>query len=182
MIKLRELRENDAPLMLECLHDSEVQKGLKKRMMDLTLEDAVSFINKARTGKPYTTGENLHYAIADDETDQYLGTVSLKNLDMENATAEYAIITRKQAQGSGAAFLATGLILDKAFNEIGIHRVYLSVYSNNIPAIKLYEKSGFKYEGEFRDHFIIDGKHVGWKWYGILKEEYNKKLFSFEQC
>ena len=178
MIRLRELREEDAPLMLECMHDPELQKGLKKRLLDSTIEDARGFIKKAHIIKPYKTGENLHYAIVDEDDDQYLGTVSLKNLDMKNGTAEYAIITRKQAQGAGVAYKATGLILDKAFNEIGIRRVYLSVYSSNVPAIKLYEKSGFKYEGEFRNHFLIDGEYVGWKWYGILKEEYNEKLFA----
>ncbi len=54
--------------------------------------------------------------------------------------------------------------------------MYLAVYSNNEAAIRLYEKSGFKYEGEFRNHFIIDGEPVGWKWYGVLREEYNEKV------
>jgi diamine N-acetyltransferase len=119
------------------------------------------------------TGMNLHYAIIDQDDDVYLGTVSLKNIDIENGTAEYAIVVRREAQGHGVAHKATELILKKAFFEIGLRRVYLSVYSNNYSAIKLYEKCGFKFEGEFRNHFIIENEYVGWKWYGILKEEYN---------
>lgn len=37
-----------------------------------------------------------HYAICDDK-DVYQGTISLKEVDMENGTAEYAIVLRRQA-------------------------------------------------------------------------------------
>ncbi len=79
---------------------------------------------------------------------------------------------RKELHGTGVSYEATDLLLDKAFTEFGFHRVYLSVYSNNEAAIKLYERCGFKYEGEFREHFLIDGKYINWKWYSILREEY----------
>ena len=82
---------------------------------------------------------------------------------------------RRKAQGKGIAYEATRLILKKAFFEYGLHRVYLSVYSNNKAAIKLYERCGFILEGEFREHFLMDGNYLNWKWYGILSDEFNEK-------
>lgn len=178
MITLRELKAKDAPYMLEWMHDSDIQKGFKKRMSESTIDDVLKFIKEAEISNTITTGMNLHYAIIDQKEDLYLGTVSLKNIDLENRNAEYAITTRKQAQGHGVAYKATMLILNKAFFEIGLQRVYLSVFSNNVNAIKLYEKCGFKFEGEFRNHFLIENKYVGWKWFGILKEEYGEKVVS----
>ena len=175
MVILRELQEKDAPFMIEWMHDPDIQKSFKNNMMDATIDDAIRFIKKAKIPDNPQTGTSVHYAVADFNDDQYLGTVSLKNLDIENGTAEYAIIIRKEASGEGAAYTATRLILKKAFIEMNLHRVYLSVYANNLAAINLYEKSGFQYEGEFREHFLLDGKRVGWKWYSILKEEYNKR-------
>ncbi len=172
MIKLRELSENDAPLMLEWMHDPDIQKGFKKPMMKATMEDALAFIRKSKIPNQLATGDSVHFAVVNCDDNQYLGTVSLKNLDFENGNAEYAIIIRKNVQGLGIAHSATELILKKAFLEIGLNRVYLSVYSNNDSAIKLYERCGFVYEGEFREHFCIGGERVGWKWYGLLKEEY----------
>ena len=163
--------------MLEWMHDPDIQKGFKKNMMEASLEDALRFIREASDLPKKGNGVSLHFAIAD-EKDEYLGTISLKNLDQENKTAEYAITTRKKIHGTGVAFQATGLILRKAFGEFGLRRVYLSVYSNNHGAIKLYESSGFQPEGEFRQHFLIDGKPVGWKWYGILREEFDEKRFE----
>ena len=170
-ISLRELKEKDAPLMLEWMHDPDYQKVFKKRMIDATQKDVLGFIVASRMPENVTTAESLHYAIVD-STDQYLGTISLKDIDIENGTAEYAIALRKPAQGRGIAFKATKLILNKAFSDLKLRRVFLSVHSDNMAAIKLYEKAGFKLEGEFRDHFVVDGKLVGWKWYGLLREEY----------
>ena len=149
----------------------DIQKGFKKKMKNASIEDTICFINKSKMPEIILTGTSLHFAIVN-ENDEYLGTVSLKNIDMENKTAEYAITTRKIAQGRGISVAATEKVLKKAFNEIGLHRVYLSVFSTNESAIKFYEKIGFKYEGEFREHFFINGEYVNWKWYGLIKEEY----------
>lgn len=174
MIVLRELKEKDAPFMLEWMHDAEIQKCFKRRMADLTLDDVLGFIKKSAPVGIVSSGMDLHFAIADQEDDQYLGTVSLKNIDLENCNAEFAIAIRKAAQGKGVGHKATILILKKAFTEIGLQRVYLNVFANNVPAIKLYEKCGFIYEGEFRNHFLIDGNYVDLKWFGILNDEFDE--------
>lgn len=177
MIFLRELKETDAPLMLEWMHDSDIQKGFKKDMLGASLEDAREFCVNSKVPDELSTGISLHFAIVD-ESDEYLGTISLKDIDLENKTAEYAITTRKKAHGKGIAYNATGLLLRKAFCEYKLHRVYLNVYANNEAAIKLYERSGFTFEGEFRDHINVGGKYMNWKWYGILESEYDEQMFG----
>ena len=177
MIRLRELQEKDAALMLEWMHDPEVQKGFKKNMLDASLEDALIFCVNSKVPETISQGDDLHFAIVD-EDDEYLGTISLKSIDLENKTAEYAITTRKKAHGKGIAYMATGLVLKKAFREYGLHRVYLNVFSNNEAAIRLYERCGFSCEGEFRDHLNIGGVYMNWKWYGILESEYSESMFE----
>lgn len=174
MIILRELQEQDAPFMLEWMHDPDIQKNFKRNMLEASIDDAILFINTSKIPDFIHTGINLHFAIVGDEK-EYLGTISLKNIDLDNKRAEYAITMRRKAQGKGIAYEATRLILKKAFFEYGLHRVYLSVYSNNKAAIKLYERCGFILEGEFREHFLMDGNYLNWKWYGILSDEFNEK-------
>ena len=175
MIVLRELQEKDAPFMLEWMHDADIQKCFKRNMADAAIEDTIAFIRKAYypNGNSIVSGASVHYAIADAVSDEYYGTVSLKDIDIENGTAEYAIVMRKKAQGKGYAYQATKLILRIAFEEMKLHRVFLNVFSNNFAAIHLYEKCGFQYEGEFREHFCINNEFVNWKWYGILNDEFN---------
>lgn len=177
MITLRELKMKDAPLMLEWMHDPDIQKCFKKNMLDTTLEEAKKFCAVSKIPNRVKQGDTLHFAIVD-ENDEYLGTISLKNIDLENQSAEYAITTRKKIHGCGIAKRATGLLLKKAFREYKLHRVYLNVLADNESAIKLYERCGFKYEGEFRDHLNIGGKYMNWKWYGLLENEYNEKMFG----
>ena len=177
MISLRELQEKDAPLMLEWMHDLNIQRGFQKKFTTATLDQVNEFISNAVINEMPSQGESLHYAIVD-EQDEYLGTISLKDIDWKNQSAEYAIATRKSAQGRGIAFAATGLLLKKAFRELNLHRVYLNVLADNAAAIRLYERSGFVFEGEFRDHLKREDHFVNWRWYGILQSEFNEEIFA----
>lgn len=166
---LRKLEKKDAKWMLEWMHDEEIQQNFRTDMLSRDYADALSFIENAAE-KP-EEGKNIHYAIVD-EKDEYLGTISLKKIDLTAGKAEYAICLRKKAQGKGIARQATKELLKKAFEEFGLERVYLNVLSDNEKAIHLYEKSGFCCEGEFRRHLFLNGRYKDLKWYGILKEEY----------
>ena len=171
-MKLRKLDEKDAAGMLEWMHDPEIQKFFQIDMINRTKEDVIEFIHHSRIDM--AEGESIHYAIADD-TDEYLGTISLKDLDLMAKNAEYAISLRKKAQGRGIASEATKELLKRAFWEFKMERIYLNVLSENRKAIQLYEKCGFVYEGEFRKHLFLKGEYKTLKWYSMLKEEYFTK-------
>ena len=177
MINLRELQEKDAPLMLEWMHDPEIQKCFQRDMIAMSLQDAENFCRLSKTGQKLEEGQCYHYAIVN-EYDEYIGTISLKNINLKAKSAEYAISIRRQAQGKGIAKEATYLILKKGFNELGLHRIYLHVLANNERALKFYEKVGFKYEGEFREHMFLEGEYISLKWYAMLKNEFDEKYFD----
>lgn len=173
MIRLRELRAGDAQFMMEWMHDPDIQKCFRKDMLSITFNEVIDFCDKSIIPNLLKTGDSLHFAIAD-ENDEYLGTISLKNIDLENSIAEYAIVTRRKAWGKGIAFEATELILKKAFDTYGLQRIYLNVLADNVAAINLYEKSGFKFEGEFREHLRMGDTRKNLKWYGILSSEFGR--------
>lgn len=168
-MRLRRLEKKDADGMLEWMHDPEIQENFRFDASKKSKEDVLEFINNSRI--EMIAGKDIHYAIADD-LDEYLGTISLKDVDAEARNAEYAISLRKKAQGRGIAAEATEELLRLAFDEYGLERVYLNVLAENKKAIHLYEKCGFVYEGEFRKHLFLKGEFRTLKWYGILREEY----------
>lgn len=171
---LRKLKRKDAAGMLEWMHDPEVQKGLRMNALEKTEEDAIRFIEEATT-EP-VEGGSVHFAIVN-ESDQYEGTISLKNFNFQAGNAEYAICLRSSAQHKGAAAQATKEILKLAFQKYNLERVYLSVLSDNMKALQMYEKAGFIYEGELRRHLFLNGEYKNLKCYSMLKEEY-QKLFE----
>lgn len=168
-MRLRKLEEKDAEGMLEWMNDPEVQKGFRFSTDRRSRENVLAFIRAAAV-RP-ADGADIHYAIVDEE-DEYMGTISLKSVEMTDGNAEYAISLRRKAQGKGIGTAATMEILRVAFEEFGFQRVYLNVLSDNERAVSLYEKCGFLYEGEFRKHLFLRGEYKSLKWYAMLKEEY----------
>lgn len=165
---IRKLEIKDLPYMYEWMHDDRVTKNLQNNFSAFTEEMVRDFIEKAML-QDYESS-NLHYAIID-ENDEYMGTISLKNIDRKNKNAEYAIVTRFDAHGKGYAGKATEDILRLGFDELGLEKVYLYVSTGNIGANKFYRKFGFTEEGIFRKHLLIGGKLEDIRWYSMLKEE-----------
>lgn len=171
-MRLRRLEEKDAAGMLEWMQDPEIQKGFRFNAGEKDMESVICFIQNADI--QLIDGKDMHYAIVD-ENDEYLGTISLKGIDLADKRAEYAISLRRKAQGRGIAAEATREILRLAFDEYGLERVYLNVLSDNESAICLYERVGFVYEGAFRKHLFLRGEYRTLKWYSMLREEYQMK-------
>lgn len=175
-VLIRELEEKDAAGMLEWMQDPEIRENFRFGDKDIDKEDVLRFIRDA-AWTPEIEGKSIHYAIVD-ESDEYLGTISLKNVDLAAGKAEYAISLRRKAQGQGIGTEATKKILEQAFDQLHLERVYLNVLADNEKAIRLYENCGFVYEGEFRKHLFLKGEHKSLKWYSMLKEEYRIKYFN----
>ncbi len=171
-MQLRQLCIEDAEGMLEWMHDPEINCNFRFDAASYTLEQAKDFITQAE--ESYKQGKTYHWAITE-EGKEYLGTISLKDIDFENRNAEYAVCLRKCAMGKGIAYEATSLVLEYAFSRLNLHRVYLNVLSDNKKAIHLYERCGFQFEGEWKDHLYLKGRYHSLKWYGIQKEEWMKQ-------
>ena len=164
-MKLRNLENRDGPFMLEWMHDADVVQYFRFDSSKNTEEDVREFILKANQET-----SSHHYAIVDDK-DEYLGTISLKNIDLDNRNAEYAICIRKGAMGKNIAKNATDLILKIAFLELKLHKVYLNVLEDNQRAIRFYEKYGFEYEGTLKGHVLHHGKYKDLRYYAIFCPE-----------
>jgi diamine N-acetyltransferase len=167
-MKIRKLKESDAVRMNEWMKNPDVNEYFQFDGSNSSVESCVEYINKCLTDQ-----SNLHYAVTNND-DLYMGTVSLKSVNIINRNAEYAISMHHEAIGKGYSKFATDEILKIAFFELSLERVYLNVVSENIRAIKFYEKYGFIYEGEFKKHLNIRDKFFDVKWFRILKNEHEK--------
>lgn len=135
---LRKLEEKDAILMLEWMHDKNVVENLKADFANKTIEDCKMFINNSLKEK-----ENIHYAIVNDQ-DEYLGTVSLKNINNSDFSAEFAITIRRSAMGTGCSAFAIREIIKKGFEELNLKYIYWYVDKINERAIRFYDKNNYK--------------------------------------
>lgn len=135
-MKIRQLKEKDAPLMLEWMHDETITAPLKKDFAAMTIKDAESFIQKAQT-----MDRDLHLAIVD-ETDTYMGTVSLKNIT--EGSAEFEIAIRSSAMKKGFARFGMEEIVKIGFEIYGLTQIYWLVNPENPRALRFYDKNGYQ--------------------------------------
>lgn len=167
---LRDLELRDAKRMYEAMCDSKVNAFMNIDGSKSSIENCENFIKEANLNS-----NSKHFAITD-EDNNWIGTVSLKNIDKIVRQAEYAIITSSKVHGKGYAYKATIELLNYAFNNLNLNRIYLDVLEDNVRANKFYLKCGFKLEGTFRQFIFVKGKIYDLNWYSILKSEFNGDL------
>lgn len=159
---LRKLELKDAPLMLSWMHNDEVTEMLRSDFASKTLEDCIAFIRSSWEDK-----NNLHLAVSSDY-DEYMGTVSLKNI--EDGSAEFAITVRAEAMGRGYSWFGMEEIIRKAFYELGLESVYWCVSRNNIRAVRFYDKHNFHEALDIPKRVLARYEGVDdLKWYSVLK-------------
>lgn len=135
-ISLRELQEKDAEYMLEWMHDKSVVEHLQTDFSSKTLDNCINFIRCSKDEK------NIHLAIVD-ESDEYQGTVSLKNI--HDGTAEFAITIRKCAMGKGCSKIAMEKIIQYGKENLGLKVIYWCVSPENKRAVRFYDKNGYQH-------------------------------------
>ena len=120
--------------------------------------------------------DTLAFAILLPPEYKLIGITSLGNIDWRNRNAELAIfIGEKDLWGRGLGTEALVLLLDYAFNVLGLNKVYLRAIEYNERAIKCYLKVGFKIVGRLRKQRFRGGRYWDEIAMDILAEEFRNK-------
>jgi diamine N-acetyltransferase len=88
-----------------------------------------------------------------------IGLVELVEITYIHRRAEFQVIVAPEKQGAGFGQTLTRLALDYAFRVLNLNKLYLSVSTANAPAIAIYEKCGFKREGQMVQEFFVNGRY-----------------------
>lgn len=115
----------------------------------------------------------IRFAIVDTVKDFVIGTVQLTAIHQINRSAEFSIMVgEKDYWNKGAGTAATELVLRHGFDDLNLNRIYLTVLTNNLRAIFLYRKFGFRQEGILRQSIYKQGHFNDQMLMSLLKEEY----------
>lgn len=114
---------------------------------------------------------NIRFAI--DRNCTFVGLVTLTDIDWKNRRAESGIrLTLDAPKQEGIATDALKSLLQYAFDELNLNRIYATVVEHNIASIKLHTKCGYKKEGVFRKSVYKRGDYHDEIVFSILKSDY----------
>jgi RimJ/RimL family protein N-acetyltransferase len=117
--------------------------------------------------------DSYPFAIRPHDSERLIGFADIDDVQWTHRCAWISLAIGDPAdRGLGYGREAMTLIIDFAFRSLNLHRLQLTVFSYNTPAIRLYERLGFVLEGTHREALLHDGARYDMFLYGLLSREW----------
>lgn len=135
-----------------------------------TLEGQIDRIKSAMALKEEDRG--YAFVIAKKGQDEIIGEVILSEVVRVNLQSCWiGYFLDKEHNGEGYMTEAVKLVVDYAFDTLGLHRLEAGVMPHNIGSIKVLLKAGFHKEGIAKKNVKINGRWEDHQTLAIVKEE-----------
>jgi diamine N-acetyltransferase len=172
VVTLRELAREDIPVVNRWRQDRELVDGLGAPARYISEDvDQAWFEDYLRR-----RGTDVRCAILLDGAAEPVGLVSLTGVDPVHRRAEFHLLVgRRDLHGRGVGTEATLQMLRHAFQDLNLHRVFLSVLAHNAAAIRVYEKAGFVREGVAREAAYKNGRYDDMVQMAVLGREFGSR-------
>lgn len=119
-----------------------------------TSDSMRQFFERTRASK-----NDLVLAIIEKQSEKHIGNVGLHDISWLHRNAKFAILIGDPSmRGKGIGTEVVEMVCNHAFGKLNLHRVYLGVREDNIPAVKAYSKSGFLEEGRQKQAIFSNGR------------------------
>lgn len=152
-MELRRHRPEHYPLYARWYGDREVWHLTSWTPQPMSPETVERFFEDRETS-PMTDSFAIH--LPDEPTP--FGTISLMNINRANGSCELSIILgQPEFRSNGYGTDAMQTILRYGFEELELHRIGLTVFEFNEPAINTYLNLGFNDEGRMRQAVQREG-------------------------
>ena len=157
MIKIRQIREDDAQSFLAMLKTLDNET---KFMMYEPDERKSTVESQSRKIREALSKDN-HIIFVADYDGWLIGFLAAHGGEFRRNRHQVhivvGIIGEFRGRGVGKALF---LEMEKWARAKGIHRLELTVMSNNEAGIRLYQKMGFEIEGTRHDSLLVNGEYV----------------------
>jgi diamine N-acetyltransferase len=171
-LRLRRVEREDVSKFHEWVNDPEVTEGLSL-LFPMAFEDEDRWYQG-------TLGRDMQerpFAIEVRSGDgwQLIGNCSFFDIEREARSGEIGImIGDKSMWNQGLGTEAMKLLLRIGFETLNLNRVFLRVYSDNLRAIRSYEKAGFVPEGTMRQAVYKKGRYGDIHIMSVLRSEWDE--------
>lgn len=115
-----------------------------------------------------------YFGVAKKGNDELIGYVHLEQIYWAHKLCRDIgiLIGEKGEWSKGYGTEAMRLLIDHAFNKLGLHRLELMTFPFNERGLRVWDKLGFKKEGIMRKSRYVDGEWHDLIFMALLDEEY----------
>ncbi len=168
LVTLRELRTSDAASLLASLTTEEVARFISPP--PTTVEGFERFI--AWTHRQRAVGAFVCFAIVPHESDTAIGLFQVRSLEPGFGTAEWGFVMSSEYWGTGVFVEGARLVVDFAFDVVGVHRLEARAAIANGRGNGALRKLGAVMEGVLRRSFVRNGACHDQALWTILSDEW----------
>ena len=168
-VTLRELRASDAPSLFAMLTTEEVSRFISPP--PTTVDGFERFI--AWTIRQRSAGTYACFAVTLHGSDTAIGIFQLRELDPGFGTAEWGFAIGSPFWGTGAFKEGAELMVQFAFETVGVHRLEARAAVRNGRGNGALRKIGAVQEGVLRKAFLKDGEYLDQVLWTILDEDWD---------
>ena len=167
LVRLRPMEPSDGVALWRWNHDPDVMRWMCDGYAQ-PLAQAVARLAE----RPRNTYGDLLYGIEARADEKLIGVVALHGAEPEFGIAELDIyLGEKDYWGQGHATDAMRTICRYGFEKMRLHKITLTVVTENHAAHHIYQKVGFVDEGRLRQAFRRDGQWYDMFTMGLLENE-----------
>jgi RimJ/RimL family protein N-acetyltransferase len=170
LITLRELRPGDAPSLLAALGTAEVTRLISPPPP--TVEGFEKFI--AWTRRQREAGKSVAFGVVLKESDTVIGLFQVRALQPAFDIAEWGFALGSDFWGKGIFMDAAQLVLDFAFEVLGVHRIEARAALKNGRGNGALQKLGAVQEAVLRGSFLRDGVYLDQGFWTILSDAWRE--------
>ena len=164
--KLRRIAHGDEESLARYANNRNVSINLRDGFPHpYTLDDAREYIQGTIDQNPLTS-----FAIASDQ--EFIGGITLHlQSDVAKRSAEIGYWLGEPHWGKGIATAALQALVEYAFAEFDLVRLYAHVFEWNTASVRVLEKAGFSLEARMRKAVTKDGQTIDEFLYALVRDE-----------
>ncbi|MGX5681842.1 GNAT family N-acetyltransferase [Schumannella luteola] len=168
-LELRLMTADDVPSVHAWMSDPEVVRYqlYEPRSLEVVTEKVAEY-GQARILAD--KGDYVQPAIVLDG--EVIGAVYFTIASADDQTGEIGWVLRREFWGRGYAREAAARMLDVAFDEVELHRVYAELDPRNDASVALCLRLGMRREAHFVEHMWFKGEWADTGIYGMLAREW----------
>jgi len=163
LVRLEPLDPSHLPHVMTWVNDRDVVQYFANRQTPITEDEERAYLETLVASK-VDRAYSIYFA------SEYVGQCSINQIYWPAKNGRVFIAIGKKHQGRGVGPSALEQLIDRAWHELDLHKLWLIVRKDNRSAQAMYLKLGFDFEGVLADEYCVNGRYFDMVRMGLVRK------------